>query len=146
MKTSYIIILSALLTLGSCLESRAQISISTDGNPADPTAMLDIRSSGKGLLIPHLSVAEIQAISNPANSLLVYCTSDDRLYAFVSGENKWKSLSYGTSTLIPDFYCGNNFTDSRDGAVYSTVQASLSCILSLLHHMHPETLRLIFTR
>lgn len=38
----------------------------------DPSAVLDITSTNKGLLIPRMSIASINAIGNPAKGLLVY--------------------------------------------------------------------------
>ncbi len=43
---------------------------------ADPSAILDISSNSKGVLIPRLTTAEIQAIQNPAEGLLVFNAND----------------------------------------------------------------------
>jgi len=50
------------------------LSINTDGSVADPKAMLDIKSTTKGLLIPRLTTAQITAIVSPPEGLLVYVT------------------------------------------------------------------------
>jgi hypothetical protein len=39
------------------------------------SAILDINAVDKGLLIPRLDTAQINAIPNPANGLVVYCTT-----------------------------------------------------------------------
>lgn len=51
-----------------------QIAINTDGSLADTSAMLDIKSSTLGVLLPRMTHAEINSISGPSNGLLVYCT------------------------------------------------------------------------
>ena len=51
-----------------------QVSISTDNSGPDPSAMLDVKSSDKGLLPPRMAHAAINAIGNPANGLIIFCT------------------------------------------------------------------------
>ncbi len=50
-----------------------QISVSTDGSPADSSAMLDIKSINKGILIPRLTFEQRNAIQKPVDGLLIYC-------------------------------------------------------------------------
>ncbi|HRS53429.1 MAG TPA: hypothetical protein P5250_01835 [Bacteroidales bacterium] len=53
------------------------VAINTTGTPADPSAMLDVNSNIKGILIPRVSEIERLNIVNPANGLLVYQTDND---------------------------------------------------------------------
>jgi hypothetical protein len=56
----------------------AQVGINTTGNNPDPSAMLDVNADGAtkgGLLIPRMTTAERNSISNPANSLLIFNTT-----------------------------------------------------------------------
>ncbi|HNY03335.1 MAG TPA: fibrobacter succinogenes major paralogous domain-containing protein, partial [Bacteroidales bacterium] len=62
------------LLLVIALTGKAQVGISTDNSEPDPSAMLEIKSTSKGLLLPRLTHSEINAIDNPANGLMVYCT------------------------------------------------------------------------
>ncbi len=73
-----------------------QLRIKADGragvgtsNP-DATAILDIYSNNKGLLVPRLTTAEINSIVSPANGLFVYNTTENCFYFFKS--NLWKNL------------------------------------------------------
>lgn len=50
----------------------AQVGIGT--NTPDASAALDVASTNKGLLVPHLTAAQRTAISQPATGLLVYQT------------------------------------------------------------------------
>lgn len=43
-------------------------------NPPDPSAVLDMQSTGKGMLMPRLSVAQRNGITNPAIGLTIYNT------------------------------------------------------------------------
>jgi len=52
----------------------AQVSINTDNSAPDPSAMLDLKSTGKGLLLPRMSHSQMDGIVNPANGLAIFCT------------------------------------------------------------------------
>ena len=54
------------------------VSINATGNPADSSAMLDVSSTTKGLLIPRVSLfstSDVSTIQSPATSLLVFNTN-----------------------------------------------------------------------
>lgn len=54
------------------------VAINATGNLPDSSSMLDIQSTNKGLLIPHVSLASLSdttTIPGPAHSLLVYNTN-----------------------------------------------------------------------
>jgi hypothetical protein len=72
------------------------IAINTDGTNPDSSAILDIKSTAKGLLIPRLTKAQRDAITNPAYGLIIYQTDNTPgLYsfnatggwAFIGGDN-----------------------------------------------------------
>src|SRR5258706_5183188 len=51
------------------------VGINPSGNPADPSALLDLNAApanNKGLLIPRLTTTERDAITNPAQALQIY--------------------------------------------------------------------------
>jgi hypothetical protein len=58
----------------------------------DVSAVLDIQSVDKGLLIPRLTLHQRNAISNPANGLMVYQTNEPSGFYFYNGKN-WAPLS-----------------------------------------------------
>lgn len=55
-------------------QATAQVGIGTD--TPDSSAMLDVHSTNKGLLIPRLTMAQRNLISNPAKGLMIYQTDD----------------------------------------------------------------------
>jgi hypothetical protein len=87
----------------------AQIGINTDNSQPDPSAMLDVKSTTTGALIPRMTQTQIILISNPANGLVVFCTTDNKFYAYLSGVNTWKEILYGSGTFAP-FTCGVSLT------------------------------------
>ncbi len=105
----------------------AQVGVNTDNSLPDPSAMFEVKSTTKGTLLTRMTLAELSAISNPANGLQVFCTTDGKMYIFVSTVNLWKEVAYGTGTIEPPFSCGNSITDSRDGKTYNTVQIGTQC-------------------
>jgi hypothetical protein len=68
----------------------AQVGIGTSA--PNNTAVLDVSSTNKGLLIPRLSSIQRKAISNPATGLLVFDT-DKGSVMFFDG-SAWRALSF----------------------------------------------------
>ena len=71
MKIKYLLLLGLLLN-SSFLFS--QVGVNTDGSNADPSAILDAKSTQKGFLPPRMTFAEMNAIASPAPGLTVCCT------------------------------------------------------------------------
>ncbi len=55
-------------------QATAQVSINNDNSAPDPSAMLDVKSTTRGLLPPRMTHAEMEAIVNPVDGLIIYCT------------------------------------------------------------------------
>lgn len=74
MGKNYILPFLALL-LSSAIGYGQNVGINTTGNPANNSAMLDVSSSDKGLLIPRVNLTNTGSsgpIVSPETSLLVY--------------------------------------------------------------------------
>ncbi len=89
-------LLLALISV-SALNTFAQVAINTDGARPDTSAMLDIKSTAKGLLIPRVTIAERNAIQSPAVGLQVFCTTDSSFYYYAG--STWQKLTAGGITL-----------------------------------------------
>ena len=92
------------LFLMACLNLHAQVGINIDGTPPNSSAMLDVKSSNRGLLPPRMTHAEIDAIVNPANGLIVYCTDcgangNGAFYGYINGV--WNTLLYCLAPVKP---------------------------------------------
>ncbi len=57
------------------LQANAQVGINTDNSAPDPSAGLDVKSYNQGVLIPRMTRAQRNAITSPAEGLMVYCTN-----------------------------------------------------------------------
>ena len=125
-------LLFPILLLSVSLQLSAQVSVSTDNSSADPSAMLDVKSTNKGVVFPRMTQAQISAIQNPVDGLQVYNTTDGKLYIYVSLSHVWREVSYGSSIIYPpsSFACGSSFLDSRDGKSYGTVLIGTQCWMS----------------
>jgi trimeric autotransporter adhesin len=65
--------------------SAQNVAINNNGALADASAMLDIQSTTKGLLIPRMTAAQRTAISNPAPGLVLFQTDGSRGFYYNSG-------------------------------------------------------------
>ncbi len=61
------------------------VSINSDGSSPDASAMLDIKSTTKGLLFPRMTQAQRTAIASPATGLLVFQTDGTAGYYYNTG-------------------------------------------------------------
>jgi len=71
--------------------SFSQVSINTTGNDPDNSAMLDVSSTTKGLLIPRMTTTERDQIQQPAEGLIIFNTTSSSLN-FYSGQ-VWYTVS-----------------------------------------------------
>ncbi|MBK7029826.1 MAG: hypothetical protein IPH45_11710 [Bacteroidales bacterium] len=78
-----IISLGVLLILSQNVKS--QVSINADGSSPDNSAMLDVKSTSQGLLIPRMTMAQRNAIVSPATGLMVYQTDNLPGFYYNSG-------------------------------------------------------------
>ena len=77
---------------------------------AHPSAMLDVQSTNKGLLVPRMTTAQIFAIANPADGLTAWSTTDHFFYVYNSFDGVWQELKPG---FVPPSYLlavGNAYT------------------------------------
>jgi hypothetical protein len=79
--------------------SHAQVAINTNGNDPDFSAILDIQSTSKGLLIPRLSTSERDAIINPAQGLMVYDSTTSSFWYYSNSVWNKVGASAGAAEL-----------------------------------------------
>jgi hypothetical protein len=85
-----------LLFLATGLTGWSQVAINTDGSNPDNSAMLDVKSTVKGVLFPRMTTAEREAIASPAAGLTVYDLSTQS-YWYYSG-TAWATIGNGIWT------------------------------------------------
>jgi hypothetical protein len=88
-------ILTFLFFLSSFLLYSQGVAINNDGSTPDASAILDVKSTSKGVLIPRMTLSERSAISSPASGLLVYQTNGTTGFYFYDGSS-WIRLASGT--------------------------------------------------
>ncbi len=85
MKRSFLSTHLILLFLLIAITSIGQVGINNTSSAPDPSAMLDIKSTDKGVLIPRMTEVEKGNIINPSHSLLVFQTDGDTGFYYNSG-------------------------------------------------------------
>ncbi|MCX6271869.1 MAG: hypothetical protein NTU44_11735 [Bacteroidetes bacterium] len=128
------------LALLFCLQNFAQngVSINATGANPDGSAMLDVSSSNKGMLVPRMTAGERTGILSPAKGLLVYQNDGTEGFYYYDGTT-WKHLdtesvtgvtgtapvvsSGGTSPVISI----NTATTSAAGSMSAADKTKLNC-------------------
>lgn len=62
----------------------SQVAINNDGSAPDPSAMLDVKSTEHGILIPRISTLDRNLIQSPATGLIIYNTNTNN-FNFYNG-------------------------------------------------------------
>jgi uncharacterized protein (TIGR02145 family) len=108
------------LLVGISLNLYSQVAINSDNNSPDNTAMLDVKSTEKGMLVPRMTKTQREAIVSPATGLLVYQTDNIPGFYYYTGYN-WYSGTYWVS-LTGSGPGGNSpsMCFDRDGNAYPT--------------------------
>jgi len=95
------IIINALLII--CIGFTHAQSVGIGTTTPNPSALLEINSTTKGLLPPRVTNVQRNAIANPANGLLVSCTncSVPGLQQYINGS--WQPLGESATTNIGNY-------------------------------------------
>ncbi len=83
------VLLLFMLTIG--IISHAQVAINTDASSPDNSAMLDVKSTSRGMLVPRMTTAQRTAIAAPAAGLLVFDNTTGSFWFFSAGS--WVELT-----------------------------------------------------
>jgi len=129
-RTFFIIIV--LLTTYSL---EAQVSISSDGSDPDPSAMLDVKSTDLGMLIPRMTITQRDEISNPADGLLIFNTTTQCYEGYSGPDERW--YSFGCIGFFPTGTVHCSGTPTAIVGVINLPQAGLGWteILELLRRL-----------
>ena len=111
MKAHFIAVLSVCMLLIVSDVLSQNVSINTTGNAADTSAILDISSTSKGILVPRMTQVQRTAIFAPADGLLVYQNDGTFGFYFYTTASGWVPLQYGA---------GSQWTTSGSNLFYNT--------------------------
>lgn len=112
------LLLIALISASVTLHAQGVAISDSAGYTPDPSAMLDVMSVSKGLLPPRIITTERDAISNPAEGLVIFNTSTRALEVFDG--DRWRSST-------SDFNCGTSQVVDSSGNYYNTVKMGSRC-------------------
>lgn len=79
---SLLIILVLTITMASAGYAQQGVAINADGSPPNAKAMLDVKSTTKGLLIPRMTTTERNNITTPPEGLMVFDTDIKSFYYY----------------------------------------------------------------
>jgi len=92
-----LLLFATVLLLGIQTFAQTGVAINTNGADSDNSAMLDVSSTEKGILIPRMTEAQRTAIALPAKGLLVYQNDGTEGFYYYDG-SAWTNLASGTLT------------------------------------------------
>ncbi|HQP03083.1 MAG TPA: hypothetical protein PLP11_00645 [Bacteroidales bacterium] len=113
---SYIVLMALCLISNKGLLAQG-VAINLDGAAANASAMLDVQSTNKGLLIPRMTGTNRGNIVTPATGLLVYQTDAPVGFYFYNGTS-WTRISAGinasgTQNYVSKFTGANSLGNSQ---------------------------------
>ncbi len=81
----------------------SQVGINTDGCSPDSSAMLDVKSTSRGLLPPRMTFLQRNTIQNPVEGLIIFCTNckaDGTGVLSIYQDGKWQNFLWGCTTPV----------------------------------------------
>lgn len=109
MKLTILLIVFTIF-IGTNGHSQTGVAINPTGAEADSSAMLDVSSTTKGLLIPRMTLAQRVAIASPVKGLLVFQNDSTQGFYYFTG-TAWTNLS------LVNFSESNYTFNSKTGVV-----------------------------
>lgn len=102
------LILTSVLTVifSFTVLCQQNVAINDDGSAPDPKAILDVKSSTKGVLLPRMTTAQRLAIGNAPEGLMIYDTDAKSIFFSdpAGGGNTWNNVM--SSDLVLPYFEG----------------------------------------
>ena len=105
-----VLIISSIMLINVQIYAQ-NVGISVDGSTPDNSAMLDIKSTSGGLLIPRMTKSQRDSISSPATSLIIYQTDNTPGFYYNAG-----------TPQTPNWVRADNSSNCCGPAVFTTVR------------------------
>ena len=103
------------------------IGINADNSAPASSAILDVKSTDKGILIPRMTAVQRNAIASPATGLIVYQSDGAAGFYFYNG-TAWVSTSGGGDNLGNHTATANLNMNSNSISNVSTITAASAVI------------------
>ncbi|MCP4441846.1 MAG: hypothetical protein GY810_23310 [Aureispira sp.] len=114
-KVNVLFIICVALLWGQTMQAQG-VGVNEDNSSPDASAMLDVKSSTKGMLIPRMTTGQRTVIATPATGLLVF-DSDTGSFWFYDGSAWTELVSGGTDKDEQDLsLSGNNLSLTNDAS------------------------------
>lgn len=114
----HILFFVLILSLGNHILLAQGVAINEDNSDPHGSAMLDVKASNKGILIPRLTQSQRISIASPARGLLVYQIDNTVGFWYYNG-SAWEALggndNLGNHIATENIRLGSNYL-SGDGA------------------------------
>ncbi len=111
-------LLILFVALCSPLLLQAQVSINKNNDDPDPSAILDVKSTEKGVLMPRMTAAERDAIANPVAGLMIF-NVEDSCFNYYSGTDWIKDCGIrGAAGQLPVNSFAGDGQDQGEGVSY----------------------------
>jgi hypothetical protein len=110
--TIYILVftISSVFITNTAFAQQGGVSINSISTPADSSAMLDVASTSKGMLVPRMDSAQRVAISGPAIGLLVYQTDGVTPGFYNYNGSVWQKVGYSVQPHRVLYSTAGSFT------------------------------------
>lgn len=116
MSRKLLVLLVSVCMISTQFEAYSQgVAINETNAPPDPSAMLDIESGEKGILIPRMNQSQRNGIMDPANGLMIYQTDNTPGFYYNAGTSAtpdWQMVGSNAGT-------GSQWITSGSGIHYS---------------------------
>jgi hypothetical protein len=122
--TKYLVLIFFISTISSL---NAQQSVGVGTNAPHASAMLDVTSTTKGILLPRMTSAQRTAIASPAAGLMVYETTSASTWIY--NGSGWVQLGSGGAS--PWIASGNNIYNSNSGNVGIGTSTNINAPLTI---------------
>lgn len=113
------LLIGCLVLSSFCYQQAAaqSLAINTDGSTANASALLDVKSTVKGMLIPRMSRTERNAIASPATGLLIFQNAPDSVGFYYYDGTKWTWMFSNANADTLAWRTGGN-TGTIDGTSF----------------------------
>ncbi len=79
----------------------AQVGVNSDGSQPDSSAMLDVKSTTKGFLVPRMTTTERNNIVSPSESLIIFNTTTRCFEAYNALSSNWETIHCFPACPVP---------------------------------------------
>ena len=103
-----LLIVSLTLIQVVCFGQKLNQKVGSNPTVLHTSAALEVESTSKGFLPPRMTQSQMNAVSNPATGLLVYCTNCSTPGLYVYNGNSWESILGSNSATSVLVSCSSN--------------------------------------